>query len=175
MTTATAPYLSFTAEEIWEYVRKINPSLPESVFLYEMPKPDKKLIDEEVLKDYELLMKVRDEVLRVIEIARKEKGLIRHPYEAKVYLKAEGEVKKVVERYMDYMNFFLTVSQFELGEGGEVVEKGEELPVVVGVSRAEGEKCPRCWIYYPQNEFVGDVCRRCAEALSAIGVKTGEG
>ncbi len=174
LTTATAPYLSFTAEEIWEYVRRISPSLPESVFLYEIPKPDKNLIDEEVLRDYETLMKVRDEILRVIEIARKEKGLIRHPYEAKVYLKADGEVRKVVEKYMDYMNFFLTVSQFELGENGEVVEKGEELPVLVGVSRAEGIKCPRCWIYYPESEFVGDVCKRCAQALSEIGVKTGE-
>ncbi|WP_461829943.1 zinc finger domain-containing protein, partial [Aquifex sp.] len=58
--------------------------------------------------------------------------------------------------------------QFELGEGGEVTDKGEELPVEVGITPAEGEKCPRCWIYYPKKEFIGDVCKRCAEALEKV-------
>ena len=168
LTTTIAPYLSFTAEELWEHVRKLDPTLPESVFLYEIPKPDKNLVDEEVLRDYEKLLKLRDEVMRVLEVARKEKGIVKHPYEAKVFVKAEGELKELIEKYRDYMNFFLTVSQFELGEGGEVRDKGEELPVEVGVSPAEGEKCPRCWIYYPKEEFIGEVCRRCAEALEKV-------
>ena len=168
LTTAIAPYLSFTAEELWEFVRKIDQSLPESVFLYEMPKPSESLIDEEVLRDYEKLLKLRDEVMRVLEIARKERGIIKHPYEAKVFVKAEGELKELIEKYKDYINFFLTVSQFELGEGGEVRAIGEELALEVGVSHAEGQKCPRCWIYYPEEEFVGEVCRRCAKALESI-------
>ena len=175
LTTSVAPYLSFTAEELWEHIRKIDPSLPESVFLYEIPKPSGEYIDEEVLKDYETLMKVRDEALRAIEIARKDKGMIKHPYEAKVFVKAEGDIKNLLEKYKDYMNFFLSVSQFEMGDGGKVRLEGEEIPVKVGVSKAEGEKCPRCWIYYPKEEFLGEICKRCNDALSRMGIEVGKG
>ena len=171
LTTSVAPYLSFTAEELWEHVRKIDPSLPESVFLYEMPKPDEKLKDEEVLKDYETLLKVRDEVMRVLEVARKEKGIIKHPYEAKVYIKADEDLEKLLKKYEDYLNFFFTVSQVELAEGGEISLEGEEIPVKVGVKKAEGKKCPRCWIYYPEEEFEGCVCKRCAKALYDMGIE----
>ncbi len=167
LTTAVAPYLSFTAEELWEHVRKIDPSLPESVFLYEIPRPDEKEIDYEVLKDYELLLKVRDEVMRALEVARKEKELIRHPYEALVFIKAPGDVKKLLEKYSDYLKYFFTVSGVRLEEGGDVRLPAEELDLEVGVSRAPGLKCPRCWMYYPEEEFEGEVCRRCARALAS--------
>ncbi|NPA32318.1 MAG: isoleucine--tRNA ligase [Aquificae bacterium] len=174
LTTSTAPYLSFTAEEVWEHVRKIDPSLPESVFMYEIPKPNPKLRDEEVLKDYETLMKVRQEVMRALEFARKEKGLIKHPYEAHVYVSAKGEIEKLLKKYEDYMKFFFTVSAFTPKEGGEIELEGEELPLKVGVSRAEGRKCPRCWMYYPEEEFEGEVCPRCANALREMGISLGE-
>jgi isoleucyl-tRNA synthetase len=39
ITLLIAPFLSFTAEEVWEHLRKIDPSLPESVFLHTIPTP----------------------------------------------------------------------------------------------------------------------------------------
>ncbi len=167
LTTSIAPFLSFTAEEVWEHIRKMNPKLPESVFLYSMYEPKEELTDREVLEDYRKLLKVRSDVMSALEIARKERGMIRHPYEAKVFIKAEGDTEELLEKYKDYLNFFLTVSQVEFGEGGEVIKEGEEVKgLKVGVSKAEGEKCPRCWVYFPKEEFKGDVCKRCAEALS---------
>ncbi len=169
LTTSIAPFLSFTAEEVWEHARKIDPSLPESVFLAEIPRPDDRLVDEELEKEYELLIKVRDEVLRVLERARRE-DIVRHPYEAKVFIRAEGELLELLRKYSDYLNFFLTVSQVEFGEGGDVVSEGEEVEnLTVGVSHAEGKKCPRCWIYYPEREFEGEVCKRCCEVLKELG------
>ncbi|WP_457600186.1 isoleucine--tRNA ligase [Hydrogenivirga sp.] len=169
VTTSVAPFLSFTAEEVWEYARGIDSSLPESVFMAEIPEPEEDLIDEALERDYELLLKVREDVLKVLERARRE-NLIRHPYEAKVSIRSEGELLGLLERYRDYLNFFLTVSQVELSEGGEIVERGEEIEdLVVGVSRAEGRKCPRCWIFFPESEFVGEVCRRCCTALKEMG------
>ena len=169
LTTSIAPFLSFTAEEVWEHARKIDPSLPESVFLAEIPRPDDSLVDEELEKEYELLIKVRDDVLRVLERARRE-DIVRHPYEAKVFIRAEGELLELLRKYSDYLNFFLTVSQVEFGEGGDVVSEGEEVEnLTVGVSHAEGKKCPRCWIYYPEREFEGEVCKRCCEVLKELG------
>ncbi|RME12634.1 MAG: hypothetical protein D6804_01340, partial [Aquificota bacterium] len=31
-----------------------------------------------------------------------------------------------------------------------------------------GRKCPRCWLYYPEEEFEGEVCRRCAGVLQEV-------
>jgi isoleucyl-tRNA synthetase len=171
LTTLIAPFLSFTAEEVWEHVRRIDPSLPESVFLYEIPKPERTLRDENLERDYDLLIRLRDEVLRVLEKARR-KGMIRHPYEAKVYLKLDPGTEEVVSRYVDYLSYFLTVSRVVFSEGGQVVEEGEDLKgVKIGVSVADGRKCPRCWIYYSEEEFRGEVCGRCADILGRMGYR----
>jgi len=102
--------------------------------------------------------------------------LIRHPYEAKVYLELPEELKDIVLPRRDYLPYFLTVSQVEIGTAqGEVVLEGEEIKdLKVGVSPAEGEKCPRCWIYFPSEEFktLPDgqrVCQRCYKALQEMG------
>ena len=126
-------------------------------------------MSEDLENDYSLLISIREEVMKVLEIARKE-GMIRHPYEAKVYIKANSELEELLKRYSDYLNFFLTVSQVELSEGGELKLEGEEVEDIrVGVSKAEGKKCPRCWIYYPEEDFEGEVCRRCCRALQESG------
>ena len=166
LTTSVAPFLSFTAEEVWEHLRDIDKTLPESVFLSEMPRPQEDLVDKSLLEDYDKLLKHRDEVLSALELARKE-GIIRHPYEAKVYIDAEGEDLELLKKYEDYLTFFLTVSQLEFTKGGDVVHEGETLRV--GVSHAEGNKCPRCWVFYPQDRFVGEVCERCCNALKEMG------
>ncbi len=166
LTTSVAPFLSFTAEEVWEHARELDKNLPESVFLHEIPEPEETLISEDLERDYELLLEVRDQVMNALEKARKE-GLIRHPYEAKVFVKADKDYTEVLRKYSDYLNFFLTVSQVELGEGGDILHTSEK--VEVGVSKAEGDKCPRCWIYYPKEEFEGEVCKRCCNALKKLG------
>ncbi|RLJ71555.1 isoleucyl-tRNA synthetase [Hydrogenivirga caldilitoris] len=169
LSTSIAPFLSFTAEEVWEYIRGINPHLEESVFLSEIPKPDEALIDGKLEAEYSKLLKVRDEVLSALEKARKE-NLIRHPYEAKVYIQTKGELLDLLEKYKDYINFLFTVSQVELDKGGDIVVAGEEVEnLTLGVSHAVGKKCPRCWIYYREEEFDGEVCQRCCNALKEMG------
>ncbi len=177
LTTILAPVLSFTAEETWQVIRKsIKPDLPESVFLATMYQPKEELIDQKLEEIYEKLLKLREEVNRALEQARRQK-LIRHPYEAKVYLQLPEELKEIVKPRLDYLPFFLTVSQVDTEHfEGEVVIEGEEVKgLKVGVGRAEGEKCPRCWIYFPEGEFkeLPDgqrVCKRCYEALKEMGV-----
>lgn len=158
--TSIAPFLSFTAEEAWEHLRKINPELPESVFMDYIPTPREELIDQELLKDYQILISLREDVMKTIELARRDK-VINHPYEAQVYLWGDGI--EVAKKYEDYLKYFFTVSRVEFGEGGDY--KTEEK---VGVSRVMGKKCPRCWLYYPEEDFEGDVCKRCANVLQKV-------
>ena len=177
LTTLLAPILSFTMEEAWQTARNsIKSDLPESVFLAQMYQPKEEFINPQLEEIYTYLLKLREEVNRALEQARRQK-LIRHPYEAKVVLELTEEVKKLVEPRRDYLSYFLTVSQVELGTAkGEVVLEGEELKgIKVGVTRAQGEKCPRCWIYFPQEEFktLPDgqrVCKRCYNALKEMGL-----
>ncbi len=159
---AVAPYLSFTAEEVWQHLKRIDETLPESVFLSSIPEPDNSMVDEELLADYEYLLKLRHEVMRAVEEAKR-REVIKHPYQAKVYLSG---FSPGVDRYRDYLNYLLSVSQVEFKEGGEISVEGEELSDLrVGVSHAEGKKCPRCWIFFPEEEFVGEVCKRCHEVV----------
>jgi isoleucyl-tRNA synthetase len=153
-----APFLSFTAEEAWEHLRRSDPSLPESVFLSDIPEPDENLIDRDLERDYHHMLELRDEVMKALEVAKRE-GVIRHPYEAKVIIVGHPRMD-IIQKYTDYLNFFLTVSQIEVMDGKK------ELGIYV--EKAEGRKCPRCWIYYPEEKFRGDVCDRCCSVLETI-------
>ncbi|MCX8164410.1 MAG: isoleucine--tRNA ligase [Aquificaceae bacterium] len=160
--TSIAPFLSFTAEEAWEYMRLINPELPENVFMHQIPKPEERLIDNALLEDYRFLLNLRDVVMKALEIARKEKS-INHPYEAQVFL--WGEVQGA-RKYEDYLKYLFTVSGVEFGEGGQY--RLEDGGLKVGISRAGGSKCPRCWLYYEKEEFEGEICKRCAGVLQEV-------
>ena len=57
----------------------------------------------------------------------------------------------------------------------QVIEGEEIKGLKVGVAPAEGQKCPRCWIYYPEEQFVElpdgqKVCERCHKALKEMGL-----
>ncbi len=164
--TLLSPIISFTSEEIWEYIKEIDQSIPESVFLYSGKIYDNSFINTEIEKDYDILLRIREDVMKAVEEARK-KGLIRHPYEAKVFIRTKYE--DLINKYKDYICFFLTVSQVETLEGGEIKIKGDTAEI--GISKAEGEKCPRCWIYFKEEEFEGNVCKRCAKVLRELEAK----
>ncbi len=169
--TVVAPFLSFTAEEAWEHLRTIDQNLPESVFLYEMPLPSEEKRDEGLLRDYEKLIKIREDAYRAIELLRKEKE-VNHPYEAKVYVWGNKELIELLEKYGDYLNYLLSVSKVELSEGGKHRVSSEYFEgLYAGAERVEGKKCPRCWLYYEEKEFEGEVCRRCAKALEERAVQ----
>ena len=172
-----APIISFTAEEVWQYTRKIDSSLKESVHLELLPSVKLEYVDKDLENVYEKLLQVRDDVLKAVEEARK-KDLVRHPYEARVILKLPQDYRQLIEERLDWIKFFFTVSQVELSENpqADVVIEGESVKgSTVAVSKAKGEKCPRCWIY---DESVGrngqKVCDRCKEQLIKMNINMEE-
>jgi isoleucyl-tRNA synthetase len=80
----TAPILSFTAEEIWQYMPN-KERRPESIFLSPMPEPDGLFSDEPLAERWDLIFKERAEVLKALEEARNS-GIIGHSLDAKVSL-----------------------------------------------------------------------------------------
>jgi len=176
LVTLLAPIISFTAEEVWQQMRKVDPSLPESVFLALIYRPRRELVDADLEREYSILLKAREDANRALEEARRQK-LIRHPYEAEITLEVPSEFLKVFEKRKEFLPFFFGVSRAELSPArGAVVVEGEALKgLKVGADRARGKKCPRCWIYFPEEKFKKlpdgqEVCERCYDALREMGV-----
>lgn len=172
-----APILSFTMEEIWQYLRRIDPYVRESVHLELMELPNLDLIDRELESVYQKLLDIRDDVLKALEEARKQ-DIVRHPYEARVVLHLPEAYRVIVANRIDWIRFFFTVSQVEISNEvlGIVVIDGESVKgSKVGVDRAQGNKCPRCWIYDLSVGREGQkVCDRCKSQLESMKVSLEE-
>jgi len=84
---------------------------------------------------------------------------------------APEKLRNLLEQYLPSLRSLLIVSQVELTDRKEIAEPYESAEyegLVIGVSRARGEKCNRCWNY---SETVGadaehpDICERCRNNL----------
>ncbi|HPK06501.1 MAG TPA: isoleucine--tRNA ligase, partial [Aminivibrio sp.] len=163
-----APVLSFTAEEVWQEMRKIDAKLPESIFLSDWPAPfavaDGKKLEEKWAK----VLSVRAAVSRVLEQARSA-GIIGHSLDARVEVERKG-APEAADLFTDEdLRVFSIVSGFRWVEtisDMTVVREDEETGLRIGVDKAGGEKCPRCWQYTEEGDENG-LCPRCSAVLSA--------
>jgi isoleucyl-tRNA synthetase len=171
-----APILVFTADEIWENLPHTDgEERPASVHIAELPVAQGER-DVELIKRWELIFKVRDEVLRKLEEARIAK-VIGSSLEARVRLSLDRESYDLLGPYQDRdeLRYVFIVSQTELLEAGSIPV--DDIPTTVTgllsveVERAAGEKCERCWNYSTrvgESERYPTACERCVEALSEI-------
>ncbi|MDW8130746.1 MAG: isoleucine--tRNA ligase [Bryobacterales bacterium] len=161
-----APILAFTTEEVWDHLVK-PPSAPESVHLALFPEPaelTEGLTERNRLRarNWDRLLAVRDAVLKRLEEARQEKE-IGAPLEARVLLRADGDLYPLLAEYEDQLPALFIVSQVALEQ-----KPGE---LQVEVERAAGRKCERCWKY---STAVGadpvwpTICPACVEAVREI-------
>jgi isoleucyl-tRNA synthetase len=161
-----APLLSFTTEEVWGHLRK-PAGAPESVHLALLPEPDEvtegfTTEQRRRIENWDKLLPVRDEVLKSLDTARKEK-LIGAPLEARVRLTADAELHPLLEEYAADLPTLFIVSQVAL-------ENGAADGLQVAIERADGQKCERCWKYKPEVGSYSDfptICGDCKIALTS--------
>ena len=154
-----APILPVTSDELWRHLP--GPREP-SVHLALFPEHPARLRDSALEQRWDRLREIRDEVNRALESARQAKT-IGTSLAASVSLAAGGDDGELLRRYADDLPMLFIVSQVSL-------ELTKDAGVEATVSRAEGDKCERCWRVVPDVAREGEsrgLCSRCAAALAA--------
>ncbi|MFQ5816902.1 MAG: isoleucine--tRNA ligase [Terriglobia bacterium] len=182
-----APILCFTTEEVWNHLpddgrlagrRAQAGKKPASVHLALFPTAEEldAVLSPQKRNQWEKLFSVRTEVLKALERARAAKT-IRSSLEAKLYLRADGELAALLARYRGALAplFIVSHGQVELipklrdDASGRHETQPSDLPgLEIGVVPAEGKKCERCWNYSPQvgtNASYPTLCERCTRVL----------
>ncbi|MFN0107026.1 MAG: isoleucine--tRNA ligase [Bryobacteraceae bacterium] len=162
LTRLLAPVLSFTCEEIWRTFAR-PAGAPGSVHLALLPEAEELggRMDAERMAEWDRLIGVRDDVLKVLETARQEK-VIGAPLEARVRLEADASLLPLLERYAGHLPALFIVSEVELAAGPALR---------AAVTRATGVKCERCWKYTHDVGSDADlptVCAPCAAVVKAM-------
>jgi len=167
-----APILVFTAEEIWRHLPKAADEAS-SVHMALFPDGDElhSGISAAQSANWDFLAKVRGEVLKALETARNEKK-INSGLEAKVLLNGNPELKAKLKNYLAQLPGLFIVSQVDFFSAGAADYKSDAVPSLeVGVQKADGVKCERCWNYSThvgENTRYPTVCERCTAALAEI-------
>jgi isoleucyl-tRNA synthetase len=194
LTTAMAPLLPHMAEDIWQNLPYAKPHT--SVFQAGWVDAGRFPVTEP--EAWASLLQLRADVNKCMEAGRRE-GLIGASLEAAVYVHApEGSDLAAVLRGLegdaalldppqrtnnvDDLRFLLLASQVHLVTSPADVEAmcaptatittGSESGAVVGIAKATGKKCARCWFYCETvntDPELPHICPRCASAVRAKG------
>jgi isoleucyl-tRNA synthetase len=157
-----APVLTFTAEEVWTHLGQSA-----SVHLALFPEPAELSAGlaadhRKRAANWDRLMEVREDVLKSLEEARREK-FIGAPLEARVRLTADGSLYPLLLEYARELPALFIVSQVALSpQSGDITVK---------VERADGAKCERCWKYTTDvgsNPQLPTICAGCANAVTEM-------
>lgn len=157
-----APLLAHTAEEAWAAIpHKSQPV--DSVHLAVMPTPDPAIDPQKDLPYWNILMDLRDNVLKKLEDLRKNE-MIGSNQEALV---AMGIFDKSTLAALDWLG----VENFAALCIVSVVEIEKADHFYIRPEKCRHPKCPRCWNYLPtvgKDSRYPDLCARCAQVVAAM-------
>ncbi|MGL6138578.1 MAG: isoleucine--tRNA ligase, partial [Planktothrix sp.] len=180
---AIAPVLCHTAEDIWQNIPYSPPQT--SVFEAGWVTLEKDWEKPELGTLWQQLRQIRSDVNVVLEKARQDK-IIGASLEAKVLLYiADEDLRQQMQQMnpkttelkdnngVDELRYLLICSQVELLDTPEPLnglpynQQFEDLGI--GVVKADGEKCDRCWnysVHIGESKEDPTICERCIEALA---------
>ncbi|KAK2984433.1 hypothetical protein RJ640_014839 [Escallonia rubra] len=187
-----APILPHLAEDVWQHLpfqyTTEDGNAAEFVFESRWPSVNEQWLafPSEEVDFWGKVLELRTEVNKALEEARTGK-LIGSSLEAKVYLQTSDDslaarLKEMCQAHNDagaLHRIFIT-SQVEvlssleneqiknIPYGGEYLIQGEN-KVWIGVSRAEGSKCERCWNFSPQVGSFAEHPSLCSRCFNVVG------
>ena len=167
-----APILAFTCDEIWQAMPHRAEDDVRNIVLNRMPENfNAYVLDGETMAKWDVVMKLRQDVNGVLELARANKR-IGKALEAHVSLQTENDALKAACAGVDLAEILIVSScDFESVGEGCTTGVGSNFPdLTVGVSDARGTKCPRCWMHSEEADENG-LCKRCAGVIARMEVE----
>ena len=182
-----APVLPHMAEDAWSHIPLAG--RPKSVFKAGWSDAQEEwqtLWTEEDRSAWQHLFQLRDVVTKVLEVARESK-LIGAPLEAKVLIHVDdpSKIQHAVSfeshpNSVDEFRYIVITSRAELVSKETAAQAPHSLTTevlglgeaTVGVARADGLKCARCWNYSPEvgsDDEHTQLCERCWPVVKESG------
>jgi isoleucyl-tRNA synthetase len=172
LTRLLAPIISFTAEDIWQWIPD-HEDKPESVHLCSLPDPDPDWEDRELEERWDKVFQIRQEVSKALEIARTDK-MIGHSLDAWVRVAPPGPWSEFLGQFPFSLRQLCIVSEVTMEKGleGADIFESQEIPgLAIKVDKARGDKCSRCWVYCTSvgtSPSHPSICNRCVQELEQI-------
>ncbi|MBQ5728182.1 MAG: isoleucine--tRNA ligase, partial [Mailhella sp.] len=184
-----APIMSFTAEEVFRYLpdalKPVDAEGKAVETVFALPAVDTAAfhLSDDERGAWEMVMDIRAGVTRAIEPLRKE-GVVGHALDTHITLYVNEKLRAAIEDSGADMRSICIVSQLELADFKDAPEAAlataqlDECPgLAVGVRKAGGDKCERCWMYSEELGTDSDhptLCPRCAAVMKELGVEAGD-
>ena len=162
-----APILSFTADEIWDFIPGERAASVQLETWYNFPTPAETKLGAEF---WEQMMTVKQAVNKALESKRNE-GVIGSSLTAEVTLHTDDKLFALLSQLGDELRFVLLTSRADL----QVSNAGEATDLAglkVSIAASNHTKCERCWHH---REDVGqhadhpDLCGRCVDNVDGAG------
>jgi len=163
-----APIIPFTADEVWGYTHNKEKSISIHTDLFIPAREELK--DNALIERWEVILNVRKEITKALELARNEK-IIGHSLDAAVSLALPHNLLQGLQDYRDELRSICIISAIEIVDEGKIEGgyKSQEYPgLVIKVMPSPFSKCERCWIH---DSTVGHdkdhptLCKRCVQAI----------
>ncbi len=156
------PVMPHQAEDIWMNTPECQKDGIESVLLTKWPVTHPQWHNEKLEEEFTKILKAREVVSRAIEPLRADKQ-VGSALEVAVYVSTkDNSVLKANED--ELCNIFITSQAYVTDEKpADVLNEYKEDDYTVWVTKAEGEKCERCWKYRKLNS--DGICEDCVKAI----------
>ncbi len=122
-----------------------------------------------LLAKYDFLLKVRGEINRGLEEARKEKRLATAQEAAVILGTMDNQLYDKLKAQAAELQTLAQVADLQVEHQPMGGQEAQEIPeLYVTVQSAAGEKCIRCWFRYPgvgEDPNHPQVCARCRQVL----------
>ena len=161
------PVMPHQAEDIWQNTPECQRGGLESILLADWAGVNENWNNAELEEEFTKILKTREVVTRAIEPLRADKK-VGSSLEVAVYVKSEdSNILKANEK--DLADIFITSQAYVADTAPDtVLNEYSENGITVWVTKAEGEKCERCWKFRKLGEHAGHetICSDCYSAVT---------